>query len=740
MLRGRCRAGKRARTFVSAFTRAGAHARALPAGILAMLVLTAFAPPAQADLLPHEVVVVWNSNDATSTAIKNAYVAVRPGVRTFNINRVNSVVPDLNNPPELAMTSTMITPRAYEEWIREPLAAFVETQAPETLCFATTRGVPVLISTDFSPGTGHGTENGVLASVEGALTILRVESFDSLQFSGARANPYRVKINIPFRDFVQNECIAGRFFMASRLDAGPGPGTTALTEVLAMINRSQSLVVNKFGVNVIVDDVAMGCGPMSASRAAGQLMRDAGWLVWYDGTDEFLHGPQVELIDDPQCPCPSSCQEIGFESFYDAYPDISHASLGRNHLFLCDPTADRECVSSTYVQQLSAHPAGVFASVESFNGLGLWGGSTAGQGNGLDWLGYAGGSFALLHGYGHFTADAPKLDGVLLNFYQHRMSWAEAAASSLIKIGFVTVPIGDPLATVHVQNPDVTGDGTVDAADLQLLFSVLSGTAEDILVDRNDFDLDGVVTLDDAAVILEVFGRVRPTNAANPIPIGTLKGLEAEGCELYGLQSLPLLAEGDVNGDLVIDAADVELLQQVIPCQCLEVDVNGDGLIDQIDIDIASDTGDPLDVDGDGIVTCMDMYEIFSNQCFSNCGASPYDLTGDGQVNFFDFNLLAQELVDTSGIMSLFDLDFDNNGTINCIDVGMVRDNYCDNQATSGATQGGASEGSCFDPQFDINNDGVVNCTDEWHVEWVLMTLGGQPCTDDGLGCGQCPP
>ncbi|MCA9294912.1 MAG: hypothetical protein KC983_00310 [Phycisphaerales bacterium] len=735
MSRGSCRAPAIAAPADPAFGRA--------ASILTILaVLAAFilcAAPAQADLLPHEVVVVWNSKDATSTTIKNAYVAARPGVRTFDINRAFTTVLDLNNPPELAMTTKMITPRAYEEWIREPLAAFVETQAPETLCFATTRGIPVLITTDFSPGTGHGTENGVLASVEGALTILRVESFDSLEFSGARANPYRVKINVPFRDFVQNECIAGRFFMASRLDAGPGPGTTALDEVLAMINRSQSLVVNKFGVNVIVDDVAMGCGPMSASRAAGQMMRDAGWLVWYDGTDEFLHGPQVEMFDDPQCPCPTNCQEIGFEAFYDAYPDISHASLGRNSLVLCDATANRECVSSHYVQQLSADPAGVFASVESFNGLGLWGGSTAGQGNGLEWMSYAGGSFALLHGYGHYTADAPKLDGVLLNFYQYGMSWAEAAMSSLIKIGFVTVPIGDPLATVQVQNPDVTGDGKIDAADLDLLFSVLSGSADDILVDRHDFDRDGVVTLDDAAVILEVFGRVRPTNATFPIPIGTLKGLEADGCELYSLQSLPLLAEGDVNGDLVIDAADVALLQQAMACQCLEVDVNGDGVIDQIDIDIASNTGDPLDVDGDGVVTCMDMYEIFNNQCFSNCGNSPYDLTGDGQVNFFDFDLLAQDLVDTSGIMTLFDLDFDNNGTINCIDVGLVRDHFCDNQATGGATQGGIMQGSCYDPQYDINNDGVVDCTDEWHVEWILMTLGGQPCTDEGLGCGQCP-
>ncbi|MEM7228868.1 MAG: hypothetical protein AAF432_08640 [Planctomycetota bacterium] len=714
------------------YSRTGVIGRLASRSMAAMFAVAMSASVVSADLLPNEVVLVWNSKSADSTAVREAYVAARPGVREFDLSVSYTAVPFPTNPPQFAITANFVTPDAYETLIRQPLKSFVDTQAPETLCFVTTIGVPVLITNNFQPGVGHGNENGVVASVEGALTVLGATTFNDNTFSGARNNPYAGTIKQPFRSFVQAGCAGGRLFMATRLHAGPGPGTTTLTETLAMIDRSQQLVVNKFATNFIVDDVAGGCVTLSASRAGAQSMRDAGWLVWFDDTDEFLHGPSVEFNEDPQCPCPLSCQSITFEDLYDDYPDLTHASLGRNHLVICDATSDRECVSATYVQALNAHPAGIFASVESFNGLRLWGGSTGGQGNGLDWFGHAGGSFALLHGYGHFVGDNPQLDNVMLNFYENGMSWAEAAMSSLPKVGFVTVPIGDPLATVTVFDPDVTDDGVIDPSDIEAVFDALDIVAQDVLRDRRDVNRDGLVSFEDVVPVLDAFGRVRPTDQGNPIVAGAFGATLGTTCELFGLVELPLLSTGDTNGDLIVDDADVQVLIDAMACQCLEVDVNGDGVIDQLDIDIAIGGGDPLDIDGDGTVTCLDMHEVFFNQCFSNCGETPYDLTGDGVVNFFDFNVIATEIVNTTGIGSFFDLDFDGSGAVNCDDIQLLRDNYCD------AGAGGVASQSCFDPMFDVNSDGVVNCTDEWTVEWVLMTVGGQPCNDVGLGCGEC--
>jgi len=700
-----------------------------------LMALTCVERPSFADLLPHEVVVVWNSRDATSTAVRDAYVAARPGVNSFDINRAYAIPPDLNNPPSLAMTATLITPNAFESWIRLPLLNFIESQAPDTLCFVTTRGVPALITEDFSPGAGHGTENGVFASMESALTVIGIESFRPGFFSGARINPYFGAIDTSFRSFVDDNCLRGRFFMATRLDASAGPGATATNEVFDLIDRSTALTVNKFGVNIVVDDVAGGCGIMAPSREAAQRMRNAGWLVWYDGSSAFLHGPSVEFAPDPDCPCPQNCQLLDFESLYNDYPDMTHAGMGTNHEVLCSDGEERECVSSTYVQDFAADTAGVFASLESFNGLTLWGGSTVGQGNGLDWLSYAGGSFALLHGYGHFSGDAPQLDFAMLNLYEHRLSWAEAAMSSSVKVGFVTVPIGDPLATVNVINPDVVTDGTIDINDLEAIFDALSNPVDNVVADRMDLDDDGAVTLDDAVFVLDVFGRTRPTDATNPISVGTLKGFIAEPCTLYTFTELPLLSNGDVNGDLVVDEEDVALLEQVLPCQCLQLDVNNDGVIDEADIAIADDAGDPLDVNNDGAVTCLDLYEVLDNQCNGNCGDTPYDLNGDTVVNTADVTILADLLVDTSGIGSVLELDMNCDSQFNCEDVAVIRAN-----ATANIDPPGVPVAGCANDQYDINDDGVVDCTDEWIAEWLLIINNViDSCEDVGLGCGQCP-
>lgn len=146
------------------------------------------------------------------------------------------------------------------------------------------------------------------------------------------------------------------------------------------------------------------------------------------------------------------------------------------------------------------------------------------------------------------------------NLYEHGLSWGEAAWTGLWYDDLFT-PVGDPLARVTVYDPDVTGDGVVDATDLA---AVLAG--------EHDVNGDGFFDMDDVTLVIDVYGRSAWTY---PEPPG-----------LSGLSSNQSIASpcGDVNGDGAVDAVDLALIDAYMDgTSCHGLDINRNGVVDSED-------------------------------------------------------------------------------------------------------------------------------------------------------------
>ena len=634
--------------------------------VFCLCVIGVLAPAARGTISPHEVVLVWNSQDPVSKAIRDAYVAARPGIGELDLDLAYEEPANPANPGEMAVTRNFITPASFETHVRRPLLDHLALFAPEAICFVTTRGLPALVTTNFAPGPGHGVENGVVSGFEGALMKLGFQgttSYPEAPQRGFLDNPYRGAVQYPFSQFVRDECLIGQVFMVSRLDSAVPPGTTEAEAVIKLIERSKSLTVNRPRSVIVIDDTPGGCGTMSRSRAAAQQMRDLGWCVYYDETDAFMHGAGH--------PADAACGELDVELGYIHRLELVHFSLGVNHDDLCEPNPNRECVNGSYVRDLNAHPAGLYTSVESFNGFSLWGGSP-GHGQALDWIGYAGGSFAIAHAYGVFEGEVAQPDEVMLGLYQHGMCWGEAAMSSLVRIGFHLTPIGDPLARVNT-TPSV-------------------------------FALCGI-----------------PVNA---IPPGSWAMPALSGCDFYDELDQTARCHGDLNGDYLVDMEDFVLMASAFPCQCPQFDLDGDGLVGLNDFLITLDWRDVRDIDRDGEVTCQDLFAVRTSECMSDCEPA-LDFNCDGAITSADWNLIADEIVDWSGIQMPFDLsiDYDGDFAYTCDDLEILRMNLDPDIIVT-------------DSDFDLNLDGRVDCTDEWLYEYWILRWNGEPC--EGLGCGEC--
>ncbi len=630
--------------------------------------------PVRGDLLESEVLLLYNSGHPDSLAIRNAYRTIHPGVREFDLALTYAAPADPGAPAPGDITQFFITPEAFEAQVRQPLLAYLQNEAPEIIGFVTTRGLPVLISNNFAPPLGHGNENGVVSGFEGSLARLGLEGPTNLVGTGFRDNPYRDSLNVPFRDFLAAECLKGQLFLVSRLDATATNTQSPLEVVIDLLQRSRNLSVVKDQAHIIIDDTPGGCSDLSPTRTGAQRMRDLGWCVFYDETDQFLHGSLGNLADDVGCSCPNTCQQRTVEQQYFDQPELIHAGLGVNHSNLCLlPDSNRECVSKNYVQHYDAHPAGLFISMESFNGVSLWN-AGSNQGNALDWIGYGGGSFTVAHVYGVFSAFAPQTDLMIANLYEHGMSWGESVFSSLPWLGFHATPIGDPLATITLTT---SGNPTPITPCPSLDFT--------------------------------------------PIPPPDFFLPPTDSCLLYSGVLDTFRCQGDFNGDAVVDIQDLDLVIQNQSCNCLVFDVTQDGVVDHADVAfVAANFKDLGDVNNDGAVTCADLFLLVENRCTSNCNPA-YDLNCDGQVNFSDWEHLVNTIVDLSGVGVVIELDYDSNGFLNCLDLQLLHDNI---------------SSPANDPVFDLNGDGLVDCNDEWLYEWMILNFGGSPCV--GLGCEGC--
>jgi hypothetical protein len=398
-------------------------------------------------------------------------------------------------------------------------------------------------------------------------------------------------------------------YLVTRLDGGSEQAT------LDLVARSTSKQpINPYLGWVVLDqDGATGYYVDAIVR---NLLYDLSFCVHFDSTLEFRHGP-----GDPAFNATSD------GPYTAAFSTIFIATTGKHH------STSLETITPRYAEYFNPHPAGVFWSLESFNGWELHSpvtgsnGNGVGQGNGLDWLA-SGGSFAFVH------VDEPGAFGAALSgrfvraYFSLGLTFAEAAYISIPLLARNTA-IGDPLARAVIWNPDVNNDHRVDTIDRTLV------AARDPSADING---DGVVDAADDAIINATPDRDCSISPAPSAP-GTPVPPDESG-------NFSFRCHGDVNLDLYVDFDDLSILLGAQGSVCPAADVNGSGLVDFADINMMLTYYGAYwpDVDDSGVLDCVDAQTVLNSVGLtsSDPGFDPrVDMNCDGLIDCTDWQIVA---------------------------------------------------------------------------------------------------
>jgi hypothetical protein len=288
---------------------------------------------------------------------------------------------------------------------------------------------------------------------------------------------------------------SGDIYLVTRLDAGPGDGTTALEETIALIQRSVDLGFSAGCVQALFDEFPAseeqfddnGVPPVFPAdedfELASDYLRAIGVATTHDETANFVTAGELTL----------------------ALPLIALGTYGENHDV--GGAGENPPGQGTYLSAYEPHPAGAYTAYESFSGNCLvTGGQRQGQACGTDWIA-AGGSFALVTVAEPLAFAVADLDPFVRNFYGREMTFAEAAYSAIPGLSWANTPIGDPLARVVLlpagTPEDLSGDGFVDATDLAVLIGAWGTSSADL-------DGDGVVGAADLALLIGAWGPADP--------------------------------------------------------------------------------------------------------------------------------------------------------------------------------------------------------------------------------------
>ena len=550
-----------------------------------MLIVGILAAPSatQAHLEPEHVLLLFNGRNAESVAIRNAYISHHPSVHEFDLDLdYPTTYPNSSGvvPPE-QMDNHYITAARFTEVFVDDASPFQTYLAehPEIVAITTTRGLPAVVSDNFSPPVNHSppSASNVWGSFEGLLSRSGTAVFPWQEPGNmsSRTNPYSGS-TVPFHERLANcgqpdGICPGELYLVSRLDSSvcaidyDGNGArTHLDGVLALIDRSAAPIpVNTYAVTMLYDDNPPNGSPDDEQWcthnvkippqfeiAQSSFLRD-NWCQMEDQTSQFLHGPN-HAVYDPATDGP-----------YMNYPVLSLITMGRNHCGSADNTS--ELAAYDYIRSYEAHPAGFFNSIESYNGqcLHKFQASPGSHGQFLDWIGYAGGSFATGHVQGVNSTEFALTFLGMQNLYHNGFSWGEALYTFL-QVGGYNAPVGDPLARVTLIRPDLNSDRIVDQTDRDFVSARL-GTADP----DADLDGNGIVDAQDLMEIDLAFGRSQPAiDVPDPSP---------------GLSIC-----GDVTRDSLVDISDIlGLISQWGPCPLqgpCTADTNGDYEVDVTDL------------------------------------------------------------------------------------------------------------------------------------------------------------
>ncbi len=422
-------------------------------------------------LTPDRVMILYNSANAESLAVRDLYRAAHPDV-TLEL--------DLNNPNLTPGTS--FTRSQYQNRVRGPLLDYLAGTdqfgvplSQRVICIVTTRGLPARIN-----GTSEFDAGSSWASLESELSLVQQDLEGAgtanlpFHYSGVIDNPYHTQLNQPidgysraaiasprtFQYFSQGAwrlagLTPGDMYLVVRVDAAPSDGATALDNIAALLERSADPVVDVCESQVLLDEY--GC--------ADQL-DDDGFTSLFPGADDFGLTRQALESGGFSVTHDQTTNWIEFGELPDARPLVVFATYGENHdIESCgdDPPGDGD-----YFADYAYAPGAMLITYESFNGNSIHDGTPRqGQAQALDFLA-AGGTFTIGHVREPFTFAIPDMLYLSQNMLLNGMSFAEAAYSAMPGLSWQTTPIGDPLARVSLVagQLDLDADGDVDNDDL----------------------------------------------------------------------------------------------------------------------------------------------------------------------------------------------------------------------------------------------------------------------------------
>ena len=453
------------------------------------------------------VLLVWNSKNAESVAVRDAYLAARPTVLELDLDHAS-------------LGPGALTRNQYNNRVRDPLLAYLSGTddagvplAQRVVAIATTRGLPARVN-----GPGEFTLASQRASLESEIALIW-QNLDGpgegalpFRYSGIVDNPYHRIIGLPIETFDRSNITTiapfedvffsgagavwtapsltpGDIYLACRLDGG------SLEDTLALIGRSSdapSMTVRVDCVQALFDEYPasareqlddQGLPPVFPSdpdfENAASVLRSIDISTTHDETTDFITGSDL----------PSDA------------PLLVLGTYGENHDL--DGAGDDPPGRGTYLQTYDPHPAGVLVTYESFSGNCLIDGTQRqNQACATDWIA-GGGSFAIPTVAEPFAFPVADLETFTRNFYVEGLSFAEAVYSAVPGLSWQNTPVGDPLARVTLAPPgspaDLSGDRRVDATDLAILIAAW-GSAD------ADLNGDGDTGASDLAALIAAWG------------------------------------------------------------------------------------------------------------------------------------------------------------------------------------------------------------------------------------------
>lgn len=479
-------------------------------------------------LQPANVLLVYNSRNAESLAVRDAYLAARPGVLPF----------DLNDPLLLPGT---ITRAEFITRLRDPIRAHIAAGAlsQQVMAIVTTRGLPARVLSgddEFQLHSGW-------ASVESELVLLQQDleapgsSYLPFRWKGAVFNPYwrspgqpidafprtnvltqRTFTNVlippgPHEVWQINGLTPGDLYLVCRLDSAPTPGgNSAVQNVQGLIARSQSLVVDRCAVRALFDEFGSPPPPAGFDFDDGAVPPLFPDRADFENAAAFMFGFGFDTLHDH-----TFNFVTGSEFANPSRPLIALGTYGENHSFANwgeDPPGD-----GTYISTYTFHPAAVFIAYESWSGTSLYSGGPGrgGQQQCLDFIA-AGGSFTIGSVMEPFAFTVPDMQDLLPAMLAASVTFAEAAYISMPVISWQFTPVGDPLARIVSVGPgtaplfqpvgcpgDADRDGEVDFADITEVLSRFNFTCAGGS-SFGDSDNSGFVSFADVTEVLSRFG------------------------------------------------------------------------------------------------------------------------------------------------------------------------------------------------------------------------------------------